>query len=263
MRFWTTAKRGSFYKTEERGKMKIEKMETEKKYVLMLENSFVAHVGYKKDCQQIEKEIANIRKIRQRRSGLVPGVRNWLKEKREQMFVAEIERRHGETVIETDRYLEPIKIEDQKGKLTLMHVGGYRQYSRALGARYATLSYLCGVDDNGPWAVRVPGTLTTVSEALSWITPAKVRKAQQAGVPICRQGDVYIVACEQGQRHDVSELPGSHSLEKCTEGWILKHDSRDGRNHLPILIPFDKIKIFRQHALTMGRIHGAMSAAAD
>ena len=59
--------------------------------------------------------------------------------------------------------------------------------------RPVRVSYLCGHEDNQDWAVRVPGTLTTVEKALHWITPAAVRKAILNGQPVWRQGDIFFV----------------------------------------------------------------------
>ena len=99
-----------------------------------------------------------------------------------QRFVSEISRRGGETTIDhmpygragwkhvQERELEPVNKErvtepaGSRRTLYLLHCEGWRYYSRGFGSRKASLSYLCGVDDNGPWAVRVPGTIETVGE---------------------------------------------------------------------------------------------------
>jgi hypothetical protein len=93
-------------------------------------------------------------------------------------YSAEIARRGGETSIASGEKASalrdiPLTVADRAGGLTLLHVTAWRYYSRQFGSRRATLSYLCGRDDNGDWAARVPGTITTVAAALAWLTPGR------------------------------------------------------------------------------------------
>ncbi len=66
-----------------------------------------------------------------------------------------------------------------------------------------------GVDDGHYFAVRVPGTVESVAEAVKWLEPAAVKRARAAGRRVERQGDVYAIACGDGKdrmggmaRHD-------------------------------------------------------------
>ena len=79
------------------------------------------------------------------------------------IYVNEIERRGGETTIFSTPYgcgrskgfnipLQCVNTTD--GGLVLLRAEGWRFYSRNFGVRKASIAYLCGSDDNGPWAVR-------------------------------------------------------------------------------------------------------------
>jgi hypothetical protein len=72
-------------------------------------------------------------------------------------------------------------------------------------------SYLCGHEDGQDWAVRVPGTITTVEKALHWITPAAVRKAILNGKPVWRQGDIFFVPMRL-KTSDLSALEGTNHI---------------------------------------------------
>lgn len=127
-------------------------------------------------------------------------------------FTAEIERRGGETSIEHDkgRYRH-LAVTGERDGLYLLHVKSWRYYKTAK-PRLAALSYLCGTEDGQLWAVRVPGTITSVPAASAWLEPATVSRARAAGKRIRRQGDVYAV--ETSRAHDglgASRLPGSHA----------------------------------------------------
>lgn len=76
----------------------------------------------------------------------------------------EIRRRGGETTITTDRHgrTAALGVAHRGMGMVLLHAAGWRYYSARFGSRPASLSYLCGSDDAGDWAVRVPGTITTV-----------------------------------------------------------------------------------------------------
>lgn len=74
----------------------------------------------------------------------------------------------------------------------LFHTNYYARYS-ARQQWWVSASYLCGHSDRQDWAVRLPGTIITVKEALVWLTPSQVRKAKQKGKRVERQGDIYFV----------------------------------------------------------------------
>lgn len=84
----------------------------------------------------------------------------------------EIERRGGETYIAEKSRNVFLAVAERRDGLVLLRAEGWRQYSNRFGARPASLAYLCGRDDNGPWAVRVPGTVKSVAEALDKVKPA-------------------------------------------------------------------------------------------
>jgi hypothetical protein len=165
--------------------------------------------------------------------------------------VAEVDRRGGETTIEGRYGVESLAIvdRDRSAGLLLLHAEGWRHYSSRFGSRRASLSYLYGVDDAGPWAVRVPGTVTTVAGALAWITPADVVAAIAAGRRVERQGDVYAV--ETTRAYDGrGDLPAAHFWD--AQMRTLTHMPGDGRSHAPLMLPYP-VRFVRQRVYGMGR----------
>jgi len=137
-------------------------------------------------------------------------------------------------------------------KLILLAAEGWRQYSRAYGARRARLAYLGGRDDSGIWAVRIPGTVTSIRAALAWLTPRAVREAQARGVRVIRQGDVYFVECSRGRdEYFGTTLPSNHSW--APGRWAMHTD------HSPEQIAFP-CRIYRQRPYQMGRNKRALRA---
>lgn len=168
------------------------------------------------------------------------------------VYSAEIASRGGETMIAAERsggdaYLS---VRDRQDGMTLLKAEGWRYYSRRFGSRHAVLAYLCGRDDNGRWAVRVPGTVETVEEAMEAIEPAAVKAARKAGKTILRQGDVY--AIETTKAHDgKGDLPSNHRWDAVTR--TLTHtDSRGAGSHGALSIPFP-VRFVTQSTLAMGR----------
>lgn len=168
-------------------------------------------------------------------------------------YEREIRRRGGETTIEGSYRTEGLGVTGRSGGFVVLHAEGWRQYSRGFGARRASLSYLCGEDDNGPWAVRVPGTIKTVGQALQWVTPVQVREAENVGRRVLRQGDVYAVesrvdrAAESAQALDRAT---AHIWDEANR--ILRHQPYDGRSHADLTVPFP-CRFVQQRAYRMGR----------
>jgi hypothetical protein len=172
--------------------------------------------------------------------------------------IAEIQRRGGETVIEgeKERVNATLAIveRDKRTGTALLRAEGWRYYSRQFGSRHVELAYLYGVDDAGPWAVRVPGTMTTLADALAWVEPAEVTKARAAGRRVARQGDVY--AIETTGAHDgkgAENLPEAHQWRSDTR--YLVHRPEDGRKHRPLKLAYP-VRFVRQRVLEMGRSGG-------
>lgn len=166
-------------------------------------------------------------------------------------YATEIERRGGETTIDSDSRSVPLSIADQADGLVLLRADGWRKYGRQ-GHRRASLAYLAGREDGQTWAVRVPATVTSVSAALHWLEPAAVRDARRAGRRIDRQGDVY--AIETTEAHDgKGDLPDRHTWNPSTR--VLTHPQH-GTLHLP-----RPVRFYTQNAYRMGR--GAGRANGD
>ena len=164
------------------------------------------------------------------------------------LYRREIRRRGGETEIgDKDRDIE-LTIADRAGGLSVLHCSGWRYYSSRAGSWRASLSYLCGTDDNGRWAVRVPGTATTVADAVDFVEPREVRDARAAGRKVLRQGDVYAV--ETTRAHDgKGRLPARHQWDP--QARTLTHDDPD-RPHAPLHVDYP-VRFVQQSVYRMGR----------
>jgi hypothetical protein len=168
------------------------------------------------------------------------------------VYTAEVERRGGETSITGNYGAEGLKITDTADGLYLLHAEGFRAYSRQHGCHWTVLSYLCGTEDGQLWAVRVPGTHTTVWSALAWLEPAAVRRARAAGKQVWRQGDLYAVGTTRA--HDgKGELPDRHAWDPETR--TLTHPQ-----HPALRLP-DPVRFVQQRVYGMGR--GAGRAGGD
>lgn len=168
---------------------------------------------------------------------------------------AEIRRRGGETAIfgKNDRVTGGLDLIDRDcaQRIILVKASGWRYYSARSPQRFVELAYLYGTDDAGPWAVRVPGTMSTVAEAMAWLTPNDVVKALDKGLRVRRQGDVY--AIETTARRDgdgVWDLPEGHQWRKATR--YLVHTPADGRKHRPLRLPYP-VRFVAQRSYEMGR----------
>lgn len=154
-----------------------------------------------------------------------------------------IRKRGGEVTIQGRYGEERVEIVDRAQNLCVLRAEGWRDY-KSDGCRWVALSYLCGRDDTGHWAVRVAGTIRSVREALAFIEPAAVRQARKAGRRVLRQGDVYVV--EVLPRHDRrgAAVDGRHVWV----GHTLTHPE-----HAPLAVDFPA-RCYLQHAYEMRRI---------
>lgn len=171
----------------------------------------------------------------------------------ESRFWDEIRNRGGEIAIHGKYDSTWVHLKDwkrvgpERKTLYLLHAEGWRSYGRRHPARVAHLSYLCGIDDNGPWAVRVPGTLTRVSEAYNWLTPSVVAYARKQRRRVLRQGDVYAVEVPVDRAALTAERLEGHTW--CPTSRLLLHD---GGTHLPLKVGFP-CHFTQQRAYRMGR----------
>lgn len=192
-----------------------------------------------------------------------------------EMFTKEIEVRGGEiNIVEKSKIKNLHVVEwDKHRQQMLLSVHGFRHYSNSTPNWSVTISYICGIDDSGPWAVRVPGTTETIKQAIDFLEPAKVKKARKVGRRVIRQGDIYAV--ETGNKKDRAsqdDLPWTHTWYHRSR--LLMHDGHvfanlfdpnnsesrtHGRSHAPVCIPFP-CEFVQQTALVMGRNGGRGSA---
>jgi hypothetical protein len=160
----------------------------------------------------------------------------------------EVVRRGGETEIVGQYGTETLYRSDwgENGSVVLLHAEGWRQYSKSFGARRASLSYLAGVDDGHPFAVRVPGTITTVADAIAWLEPAAVGKARKVGKRVERQGDVYAVE----SRCDLMDAAARGGIER--HDWNAEDRVLTHPQHRTIEVSYPA-RLYQQRTLEMGR----------
>jgi len=118
--------------------------------------------------------------------------------------------------------------------VVLLVAQGWRYYSRAFGSRRASLAYVCGIDDNGPWAARVAGRPASVAAALAEITPKPARDAAANGRRVIRQGDAFFVEC--APRYADEGSIGNLEFDSATR--IYTHHPDDRLAHHPVHVPF-------------------------
>lgn len=133
---------------------------------------------------------------------------------------------------------------DVKRRLWIVHREYSCHYSRSFGERWVGASYLCGFEDGQYFAVRIPRTITKISDALGWHVPAAVQKAQAEGRWVRRQGDVFLVALKRGQ-DNLSALPDRHDFRPDTR--FLVHPE-----HKPIKLPHAPVRAYTARTLHGG-----------
>ena len=176
-------------------------------------------------------------------------------------FGPEIRARGGEVKIHGEHTSVELTLMDYERGFYLLGADGWRYYSRRAGSRQASLRYLCGTDDTGKWAVRIPGTVQSVEQAVAWITPAKVEKAGSQGKTVKRQGDVYLV--ETSAAHDGSgdDLPESHEWDE-TKRKLYHLEPNTRKRHRAVYFP-KPVTFVMQRVLAMERDGDARGGFGD
>jgi len=79
--------------------------------------------------------------------------------------------------------------------------------------RYREFSYVVGFGDGSSFVDRVSPEVDSVEEALEWMKPAEVRKAEAEGRKVLRQGDVFFVEL-RSRRRSLKDynLPSNHRV---------------------------------------------------
>ncbi|MCL6560825.1 MAG: hypothetical protein K6U74_18925 [Firmicutes bacterium] len=125
----------------------------------------------------------------------------------------------------------PAKVYDCDPETLTWLVGDskWKNYSSSIGSYLREIKWLFGIDESGPWAVRVPSTCQTVKEAFDWLKPAAVKQAEEEGRWVARQGDVYLVELKTS-KVNIDDLPESHRYDAETRTFY--HDG-----HAPVVVP--------------------------
>ena len=98
-------------------------------------------------------------------------------------------------------------------------------YRKALEFPHSNVNYLIGYDDGSSFIERVPSSVDSVQEAIEWLKPAEVKKAEQEGRTVLRQGDVFFVEMSKNSRKTIAdyELPSNHTVRQTPDGICVVH----------------------------------------
>lgn len=154
-----------------------------------------------------------------------------MKSKTEKQYVKAVEARGFLTSISTGfkgdawRHAETehMGVIDSARGYRLFGLDGYRKYSRAV-SWFVHYRYLAGCERGQYWANRVPGTINTIKEALDWLKPAEVKKANR----VIRQGDVFII---EKKKDCGGPLPRNHR-------WNPETRTLERPEHENVFVPF-------------------------
>jgi hypothetical protein len=116
----------------------------------------------------------------------------------------------------------------------------YELFRRALDfGKYREFNYIAGYEDGSVFIERVSPSVGTVEEALEWMKPAEVRKAEEQGRKVYRQGDVFFIELKS-KRKTIFDypMPRNHIPEELEDGRVIvKH-----HEHTYLILPHKYFK---------------------
>jgi hypothetical protein len=135
----------------------------------------------------------------------------------------------------------------------LVRIEGWARYRGAAGNWKTSLAVLVVYDhDHGERrALRVSPRVTSVAEALESLMPVAVRRAENLGVRVYRQGDMYFVP---SRRADYRALEGTR--HEVVNGVVVHPE------HKPLHLP-GPCKAYRQIVIASGRFGGRRLTTGD
>jgi len=189
-------------------------------------------------------------KIRQRRAANRPLSQEDLARAMQTRTVGRIKDRYKEVALASlTRNVSGCEVHtslDLSRSIALVTVEGWAQYSRRFGARYTKIVVLViyDRDTHTRRALRVGPSVETIDEALEYLKPAAVRRAEKEGKTVLRQGDFYFVP---SRRPNYLALSGT------------RHEFRDGvvyhPEHGALALP-GPCRAYRQMAVVGGSCRG-------
>ena len=189
-------------------------------------------------------------KIRQERAANRPLSQEDLARALQARTVGRIKDRYRDAALATiTRNFEGCEVHtslDLSRAIALVTVEGWAQYSRRFGARYTKIVVLViyDRDTHTRRALRVGPSVETIDEALDYLKPAAVKRAEAEGKKVLRQGDIYFVPAK---RPNYADLAGT------------RHEVRDGvvyhPEHGTLILPGPH-RAYRQMAVVGGSRRG-------
>jgi len=108
---------------------------------------------------------------------------------------------------------------------------------------YYTGYWLIGHDDGSDFVTRLPNKdFKTIDEALEYMKPAVVKKAEKEGKKVFRQGDVFFIEASKRTNIFKQHLPASH---KIGEDLVVRHGE-----HSALKLPHPHFKVALRKALS-------------
>jgi len=144
-------------------------------------------------------------------------------------------------VYESNRHYNKLRLlvfdlkETEKG---FIGIARYSLYRYALGD-YREFTFVFGYEDGSVFSERVSPQVCTIEEALEWMKPAEVKKAEEEGRRVFRQGDVFFVELKNvRQKITDYSLPHNHKAQILPDGSVLiKH-----HEHTALILPHPHFK---------------------
>jgi len=150
---------------------------------------------------------------------------------------------YEDDVYESNKHYNKLTLDSLSVKKTdkgVVFLASYSLYRAALNfGRWREFSFVFGIEDGSLFVDRVPYT-TSIDEALEWMKPSEVKKAEEEGRLVLRQGDVFFVELKS-RRKTIFDyaLPRNHEAVETEDGKkvLVKH-----HEHTALVLPHPHFK---------------------
>lgn len=165
---------------------------------------------------------------------------------------------YEDAVYESNKHYNTISLDKLEIKETPNGFVGlvvYSLYRRNLDfGRYKEFAFLFGYEDGAIFTERIP-PVSSIEEALGWLKPAEVKKAEKEGRLVLRQGDVFFVELKSKRKnifdyYKEGKLPRNHiPVEENGKIYIKHHE----HSHLELPHPYFKPVVRKTLDVFIGR----------
>jgi hypothetical protein len=165
--------------------------------------------------------------------------RGWDKKRNKPVVIFEVA---DEDIYESSKHynhLEVLKFEQKETDKGVYFFIKYHLYRQALEfGRHREFAFIFGIDDGSPFVERVSPSCNNIDEAIEYLKPAEVKRAEKEGRKVFRQGDVFFVELKS-KRKTIFDytLPRNHIPIKENGKIIIKH-----HEHSYLVLPHPHFK---------------------